>query len=122
MDAVKTAKEMGLTVSCDINYRKKLWTPEEAGSTLGELMPYVDVCSFNESEASQVFGVRAEEGCAPERHYESLARRLQERFGFRRVAITLSKNITATDRPTIRRWRGCISSTAWARATASAAR
>ena len=97
MDAVKTAKEMGLTVSCDINYRKKLWTPEEAGSTLGELMPYVDVCSFNESEASQVFGVRAEEGCAPERHYESIARRLQERFGFRRVAITLSKNITATD-------------------------
>ncbi|MEA4823511.1 MAG: sugar kinase [Clostridiaceae bacterium] len=97
MDAVRTAKDMGLTVSCDINYRKKLWTPEEAGKGLSVLMPYVDVCSFNESEASQVFGVYAEAGCTEDKKYESIARQLQERFGFRRVAITLSKNITATD-------------------------
>ena len=50
LDACKAAKEMGLTVSCDLNYRNKLWSREEAGQCMAELMPYVDVCIANEED------------------------------------------------------------------------
>ena len=60
LDAVKTAKAKGLTVSCDLNYRGKLWTRERAGEVMATLMPYVDVCIANEEDAADVFGIRAE--------------------------------------------------------------
>ena len=44
MEAVKKAKEKGITVSCDLNYRNKLWSKEKAGQVMGELCKYVDVC------------------------------------------------------------------------------
>ncbi|MBO4979143.1 MAG: sugar kinase, partial [Clostridia bacterium] len=60
LEACKMAKKLGLKISCDLNYRKKLWTREKAGQVMAELMPYVDVCIANEEDAGDVFGIKAE--------------------------------------------------------------
>ena len=52
LEACKKAKELGLTVSCDLNYRNKLWSKAKAGEVMGELCKYVDVCIANEEDAS----------------------------------------------------------------------
>jgi 2-dehydro-3-deoxygluconokinase len=101
-DAVKTARELGITVSCDLNYRGKLWDGETAGKVMGGLMPYVDVCIANEEDAASVFGIRAEkpdtaEGILNHDVYLSVARRLSHRFGFKKTAITLRGSLSASD-------------------------
>jgi 2-dehydro-3-deoxygluconokinase len=58
-EACKIAKEMGLTISCDLNYRKKLWSTEKAGKVMGKLMEYVDIVVANEEDAEKVFGIKA---------------------------------------------------------------
>ena len=60
LEACKAAKERGITVSCDLNYRAKLWTREEARKTMTELVRYVDVCISNEEDAKDVFGIEAD--------------------------------------------------------------
>lgn len=102
LEACKKAKEKGITVSCDLNYRKKLWTREKAGKIMGELMPYVDVCIANEEDAGDVFGIKAENtdvttGKVNHEGYKSVAKQLADRFGFKKVAITLRSSITAND-------------------------
>ena len=59
LDACKAAKEAGLTISCDLNYRNKLWSKEKAGQVMGEICKYVDVCIANEEDAADVFGIKA---------------------------------------------------------------
>ena len=108
-DALVTAKSMGITTSCDLNYRSKLWSREEAGRTMSELMPYVDVCIANEEDAADVFGIRAENtdvasGRLDSEGYVQVAKRLMERFAFKRVAITLRGSESAT----VNRWSGMI--------------
>ena len=56
LEACKAAKKHNVTVSCDLNYRKNLWTREKAGEVMGKLMEYVDVCISNEEDASDVYG------------------------------------------------------------------
>ncbi|HHV50079.1 MAG TPA: sugar kinase [Clostridiales bacterium] len=102
LDAVKVAKEKGLTVSCDLNYRKNLWSREEAGRVMGMLMPYVDVCIANEEDAYDVFGIKAENtdvtaGKVNHEGYKEVAKKLSDRFGFKKVAITLRGSISAND-------------------------
>lgn len=102
MDAVRTAKAMGIKVSCDLNYRKKLWTRDEAGKVMNELCKYVDVCIANEEDASDVFGIKAENtdveaGKVNHEGYKSVAKQLADRFGFEKVAITLRESISAND-------------------------
>ena len=102
LEAVRTAKEMGLTVSCDLNYRKNLWSKEKAGRVMAELMPYVDLCIANEEDAGDVFDIHADatditSGSLSHEGYISVARQLTERFGFKRVAITLRESISASD-------------------------
>ncbi len=109
LDAVKTARAKGVTVSCDLNYRGKLWGRETACQIMTELMPYVDVCIANEEDAKDVFGIAAENtdvtaGKLDREGYVSVARQLQERFGFRRVAITLRSSISASDND----WSGML--------------
>lgn len=109
LDALKTAKAMGLTVSCDLNYRKKLWTSEQACKTMSELMPYVDVCIANEEDAADVFGIHATNtdvsgGKLDHEGYISVAKQLVERFGFKKVAITLRGSISASDND----WAGML--------------
>ncbi len=94
LDALRAARAKGVTVSCDINYRKTLWPPEKAREILEPMMEYVDVCSFNETEATTCFGVQPLPG---EERCESMARQLTSRFGFRRVAVTLSDNRMANE-------------------------
>ena len=100
--AVKAAKQHGLTVSCDLNYRKKLWSREKAGKVMSELMPYVDVCIANEEDAADVFGIIAAdtdvtEGKVNREGYKEVAKQLKERFNFSYVAITLRSSISAND-------------------------
>ena len=107
--ACKTAKAKGITVSCDLNYRKKLWTREQAGQTMAKLMPYVDVCIANEEDAKDVFGIEAENtnitaGQLNREGYISVAKQLQSRFGCKYVAITLRASISATDN----NWAGML--------------
>ncbi len=102
LQAVKEAKKRGLTVSCDLNYRKKLWTREKANRIMSELCKYVDYCIANEEDAKDVFGIEAtgsniEAGELVTENYVSVARQLTERFAFKGVAITLRESISAND-------------------------
>jgi len=101
LEAVKTAKKKGLTVSADLNYRKKLWTPEKANQVMTGLMEYVDVAIGNEEDAEKVFGIKAPasdvtSGRLDEAGYRQVAKELAERFGFRMVGITLRESISAS--------------------------
>lgn len=102
LEAVKAAKKLGVKVSCDLNYRKKLWTREKAGEVMAELVKYVDVCIANEEDAADVFGIKAAgtdvtKGEVNHEGYKDVARQLKERFGFSYVAITLRGSISAND-------------------------
>jgi len=102
LEAVKAAKAKGITVSCDLNYRKKLWSKEKAGQVMGELCKYVDVCIANEEDAGDVFGIRSKgtdvtAGTVNHEGYKDVAKQLAERFGFKKVAITLRTSISAND-------------------------
>ncbi|MDR3276879.1 MAG: sugar kinase [Treponema sp.] len=102
LEACKTAKARGLTVSCDLNYRKNLWSREKAGAVMAKLMPYVDVCIANEEDAADVFGIRAagsdvNAGQISREGYIEVARALTDRFGFKQAAITLRESISAND-------------------------
>lgn len=101
-DACKAAKEKGMTVSCDLNYRNKLWSREKAGKVMGKLCEYVDVCISNEEDANDVFGIRSEgtsvtKGELNKEGYREVAEKLTERFGFQKTAITLRTSISAND-------------------------
>jgi 2-dehydro-3-deoxygluconokinase len=102
LEACKIAKEKGLKISCDLNYRKNLWSSEKAGQVMSQLMPYVDLCIANEEDAEKVFGIKAADtdisgGKLNHDGYQAVARRLAERFGFKSVAITLRGSISASD-------------------------
>ncbi len=101
LDALEACKSKGITVSCDLNYRGKLWTREQAGETMAKLVPFVDTCIANEADAADVFGIRAagtdvDSGKLNKDGYVSVARQLQDRFGCERVAITLRTSLSAT--------------------------
>jgi 2-dehydro-3-deoxygluconokinase len=102
LEAVKTAKAKGLSVSCDLNYRKNLWSREKAGQVMGQLMPFVDVCIANEEDAADVFGIHApnsdvSSGKLNQEAYKAVAQILAERFGCKHVAITLRESFSAND-------------------------
>ena len=99
--ACKKAKEMGVKISCDLNFRKKLWTSEKAGKVMGELCQYVDVLIANEEDAEKVFGIKAAatditSGELSDEGYKDVCKQLVERFGFEKVAITLRESISAS--------------------------
>ncbi|MDO4668247.1 MAG: sugar kinase [Butyricicoccus pullicaecorum] len=101
-EACKKAKEHGVKISCDLNYRGKLWSREEARKAMTDLCQYVDVCISNEEDAKDVFGIEAENtdiygGKLNKAGYKSVAKQLSDRFGFEKVAITLRTSISAND-------------------------
>ena len=109
LDALKYCKAHKITVSCDLNYRGKLWTREQAGATMAKLVPYVDVCIANEADAADVFGIKAEgtdvdSGKLDKEGYVSVARQLATRFGCKKVAITLRTSISASRN----KWAGML--------------
>ena len=102
LEAVKAAKEMGVTVSCDLNYRSKLWSREKAREVMSELAKYVDVCIGNEEDANDVFGIKAADtdvisGTLSEAGYRQVAEEMAAKFGFSYVAFTLRESISAND-------------------------
>ena len=109
LQALKKAKEKGVPVSCDLNYRKKLWSREKAGEVMAQLVPYVDVCIANEEDCADVFGIHAEgtdieSGKLDHQAYISVARQLAQKFGCKKVAITLRGSISASENT----WAGML--------------
>ena len=100
---------MGLTVSCDLNFRKKLWSSEKANEVMSKLVPYVDVCIANEEDAKDVFGIEAENtdinsGKLDYDGYISVARQIAQKFGCKKVAITLRGSLSSNDND----WAGML--------------
>ena len=100
--ACKAAKAAGVKISCDLNYRGKLWTREQARAAMTDLCQYVDVCISNEEDAKDVFGIEAEAtdiygGTLNHEGYKSVAKQLADKFGFEKVAITLRESHSASD-------------------------
>ena len=101
-EACKTAKAKGVKISCDLNYRGKLWTREQARAAMTDLCQYVDVCISNEEDAKDVFGIEAAAtditaGELNKEGYKSVAKQLADKFGFEKVAITLRESKSAFD-------------------------
>lgn len=103
IEAVRTAHEMGLTVSCDMNYRKNLWKwGKKAGEVMPELLRWCDVAVGNEEDAKDVFGIVAPEaditgGKVAAESYRSVCSQLVERFpNLKTVGITLRGSLSAS--------------------------
>jgi 2-dehydro-3-deoxygluconokinase len=101
LDGARTARELGLSVSCDLNYRRKLWTSERAQEVMSSLMPHVDYCIGNEEDAEKVFGIRAAGaelslGRIDRDRYAEVATKLKDQFGLQGVAITLRESLSAS--------------------------
>ena len=101
-EACKAAKAHGVKISCDLNYRGKLWTREQARAAMTDLCQYVDVCISNEEDAKDVFGIEAEAtdiygGKLNAEGYKSVAKQLADKFHFEKVAITLRESHSAFD-------------------------
>ena len=100
--ACKTAKAKGLKISCDLNYRGKLWPRAQAQEAMTDLCQYVDVCIANEEDAKDVFGIEAQAtniyaGELNREGYKSVARQLADKFDFKMVAITLRESRSASN-------------------------
>ena len=98
--ACKKAKEHGVKVSCDLNYRKKLWSVEKAQSVMTPLMEYVDVCIGNEEDAQYCLGFKpdadVEAGNTSADGYYSIFKQMNEKFNFEYVVSTLRESYSAS--------------------------
>lgn len=101
LDAVKAAKKHGVKVSCDLNYRAKLWSKERAGEVMSKVMKYVDVCIANEEDAEMVFGIKSgsdvESGDINVDGFKDVARQLIEKFNLELVGSHLRISRSASD-------------------------
>lgn len=98
--ACEAAKRHGVKVSCDLNFRKKLWTSEKAQSIMRPLMQYVDVCIGNEEDAALCLGFHPEAdvtaGKTDAEGYKEIFRQMKEQFGFENVVSTLRESLSAS--------------------------
>lgn len=109
LDAVTQAKEKNIIVSCDLNYRKKLWSSEKAKAVMTRFMPYVDVCIANEEDADKVLGIKpvnndVESGKLNKTGYESVAKEICSKYGCKYVAITFRESYSAS----VNGWSGML--------------
>ena len=108
-DGLEIAKGKGITVSVDLNFRKKLWSEEKARTVMTELMPFVDILIGNEEDPIRVFGIQPKgtdvsAGKIDVEGYRELAEALVKRFGFKKVAITLRESLSASENI----WSACL--------------
>jgi 2-dehydro-3-deoxygluconokinase len=99
--ACQKAKEKGITISCDLNYRGKLWSPEKAQNVMKPLMKYVDVCICNEEDAEKVLGIKAEgtdveSGELNDSGYVRTAEIIHSQYGCKFIATTLRTSYSAS--------------------------
>ena len=107
--ACTEAKKRNITVSCDLNYRAKLWSRNAARESMSQLCQFVDVCIANEEDAKNVFGVSINEtdvvsGMINKAGYQEAARRLRDMFDFRYVAFSLRTSYSAS----VNNWTGAL--------------
>ncbi len=108
-DALKVAKKKGIKVSCDLNFRKKLWSSEKAQRVMSNLMQYVDICIGNEEDAEKVLGFKPGEtdvtsGSLALAGYKSIFEQMVEKFNFEYVISSLRVSHSASDNG----WSACI--------------
>jgi len=108
-EAVRAAKQAGLTVSLDLNYRSRLWPQDRARAVITPLMEHVDILIGNEEDAARVFGIgpgaaAAADGTLEVTAYEAVARELVRRFRLRAAAVTLRQSRSASDNT----WSACL--------------
>ncbi len=107
---LEAARARGVTVSCDLNYRNKLWSKDKARRVMSDLMRYVDVLISNEEDCKDVFGIAAANsdvtrGELDADAYAALADRVREMFpNISKVAFTLRESISAS----VNRWSGIL--------------
>ena len=99
--ACETAKKKNVKISCDLNFRAKMWNETEAQSVMKPLMKYVDVCIANEEDSEKSLGIKAdktniETGILSQEGYFEVAKKLKDTFGFKAVAITLRESYSAS--------------------------
>lgn len=107
--ACEAAKKHGVTISCDLNFRKKLWTSEKAKTVMTDLMQYVDVCIGNEEDAEKVLGFKSEntdvtKGELNLAGYEEVFGRMADAFGFKYIISSLRQSVSASNNG----WSACI--------------
>ncbi len=107
-EALKIAKKHGITISVDLNYRKNLWTPQEAQSVMTNLMQYVDVCIGNEEDAHLTLGFKPGEtditsGELKLDGYKDIFNQMIKKFGFKYVISSLRESYSASDNG----WSAC---------------
>lgn len=102
LEGIKLARELGIVVSCDLNFRAKLWKwGKPAGEVMDELVQQCDIAIGNEEDADKVFGIRAQEtdvtaGRVEARRYQSVCEQLAQRFpNLKKIAITLRGSLSA---------------------------
>lgn len=108
-EACGYARKSGLIISCDLNYRRKLWSPGKARNTMNKLLELVDVLICNEEDAEIIFGIKAEgvnvkSGRLDIEKYKDVASQLYKNFKLKYIAITLRESISAT----INNWAGLL--------------
>lgn len=107
--ALKAAKKHNVTVSVDLNYRKKLWSPEKARKVMTNLMQYVDVCIGNEEDAEITLGFKpgksdVTKGDLDVEGYKEIFKQMKDKFGFKYIGSTLRESFSASDNG----WSACI--------------
>lgn len=108
-EALKAAKKHSVKVSCDLNFRKKLWSSEKARVVMSNLMQYVDVCIGNEEDAEKVLGFKpgntdVTSGELELAGYKSIFEQMVEKFNFEYVISSLRVSHSASDNG----WSACI--------------
>jgi 2-dehydro-3-deoxygluconokinase len=101
-EALEAAREAGARTSVDLNFRRKLWTEQQAQAAMRPLMPLVDLVIANEEDMQSVLGIHVEgtdvtSGQLNLAAYEAAARQITDEFGCRQVAITLRESVSASD-------------------------
>ena len=101
LEACKIAKKKGITISCDLNYRGKLWTSEKAQSIMPKMLEYVDVCVANEEDADKALGLNAEGSDTENAQinkdgYVKIAKKIHELYGCKYIATTFRKSYSAS--------------------------
>ncbi|MGB4659665.1 MAG: sugar kinase [Mobilitalea sp.] len=108
-EALKAAKRLGITVSVDLNFRKKLWSSEKAQKIMSDLMQYVDVCIGNEEDAEKVLGFHpgktdVTSGELELAGYQDIFEQMMKKFHFKYVVSSLRESYSASDNG----WSACI--------------
>ena len=107
--ALIAAKKHGVTVSVDLNFRKKLWSSEKAKKVMTDLMQYVDICIGNEEDAEKVLGFKASDSDVTKgelnlKGYEEIFNAMADRFGFKYIISSLRQSVSASNNG----WSACI--------------